>query len=180
MTFAAGSSFGAAAALVPFGMIISPKWGLGTSYDANGNIQFTTPGGTLVTPDRVDNLLLVGITDPLLALADDTDDGSAADTGVLTTAAPIAGNAHHLPANFGIGRGAWTNAVNSGLPSFLHFEVSFATANNTVAAVTNAGGPYVRTLAQAAGDVTVAIKNMSEVTLNFSTIVVRLRHSIIG
>ena len=177
MAFA--GTFGGAAKLVPPDLIFSAKFGVGTSYDADGNLQFTTPGATLVTPDRVDELLISGAGDILAALINNSDDGSAADTGVLVTAAAGA-NQHGLPANFGLGRGKWVNADNAKLPSSINVQLDFQQSINTVQGVTNVGGPYVRALVQAGGDLTIAIKNMSEVILASSAMRLTLRHTIIS
>ncbi|HMO94949.1 MAG TPA: hypothetical protein PKD27_02445, partial [Tepidiformaceae bacterium] len=130
--------------------------------------------GTL-PPLRIDSLVLSGATDgtPVLAaLANNTDDGSAADTGVLTTAAPAA-NQHGLPRNFGVGRGNWNVLLMAAV-----VRVEFLAAINTVAAVTNTGGPVVRTKVPLVGNFTVAIKNMSEVALASGVILVQFEHSI--
>lgn len=174
MAFA--GSFGASANLIPFGILSSKQWGTASGYDANGNLQFTTPGGTVLTPERIDDLFIAatqvaGPSDPLAALIDNDDTGAGADSGVLVTAAPAA-NQHGLPANFGPGRGNWTADDLGAL------KVTIPRAVNTVAAGTNVGGPVVRSINVAAGDVTVAFKNMSEVVLNNATIRVQMEHTI--
>ena len=174
MAFA--GDFLAAANLVPFGLIASRQHGAASSYDANGNIQFTTAGGTVFTPGRVDDLLITGASDILLALADDTNDGSAADTGVLVTAAAGA-NQHGLPANFGPGRGGWAGA---GTNSRDRLICEIRQAHNDVAAITNAGAPVVRICGDtiANGQTSIVIKNMSEVELESAQLRIRLDHSI--
>jgi len=174
MAFA--GTFGASGNLIPFALIQSKQYGQATGYDASGNLQFTTPGGTVFTPDRVDDLVISAETDqngpPLAALANNTDNGSAADTGVLVTAAPAA-NQHGLPANFGLGRGNWAAADLTGI------HVEFLAAVNTVAGVTNVGGPLVRARTPVAvGNFSVAVKNMSEVALESCTLLVQVEHSI--
>lgn len=169
MAFA--GTFGAAANLVPFGLISSKQYGAASGYDANGNLQFTTPGGTVITPQRINDLFIAADTDILAALVDNTDDGSAADTGVFATEAPAA-NEHSLPANFGPGRGNWTADLLGQL------RVDIMEAVNTVAAITNAGGPHIRARGLAAGDVTVVVKNMSEVALASGLFRLQMEHSI--
>lgn len=168
MAFA--GTFGAAANLIPFGIINSPIHGAGVSYDANGNLQFQTPGGTVFTPERLDDLFIVGSGDVLAALVDNTDDGSAADSGVLVSTAPAA-NQHGLPANFGPGRGNWLAT------DVFRTIVEFISAGNTVALATNTGGPVVRGLG-AGPELAAVIKNMSVVALATTTIRVAVRHSI--
>lgn len=172
MAFA--GDFGAAANLVPFGLIFTRRWGLAVGYDAGGNIQFQPDGagGEIITPQRVDGLFISGANDILAALVDNTDDGSAADTGVLVTAAAAA-NQHGLPANFGPGRGNWVDPDNA-----FDLDVRPLTQRNTVAAATNTGGPVLRAIAVAGGDLTLAFKNMSEVALANATLLVRMVHSI--
>ena len=174
MAFA--GSFGAAANLIPFAMLQSKLYGQASGYDANGNLRFTTPGGTVVTPERIDSLVISAITAvsaPLGVLTNNTDDGTAVDTGVLATGVPAA-NQHGLPANFGLGRGRW-----SGLEVATSLRVEILVAVNTVAAGTNTGGPVVRTKTPiVGGNFTVAIKNMSEVVLASGVILVQFEHSI--
>lgn len=115
MAFA--GSFGAAAALIPFGIITNILGESSPGYDANGNITFTRASGQVYTPARVDTLIISGTTDqtpPLGLLTVGFPAIADADTGQLTTA--VAGvNQHGLPANFGPGRGKWGGVNVTGL-----------------------------------------------------------------
>jgi len=107
MAFA--GSFGAAAALIPFGIITNLLGETSPGYDANGNIMFTRASGQVYTPTRVDTLIITATTDqtpPLGICTTGLPTIADADTGGLTTAAPGA-NQHGLPVNFGPGRGRW-------------------------------------------------------------------------
>lgn len=175
MAFA--GDFGAAGNLIPFALCYSPVYGQATGYDANGNLQFTTPGGTVVTPARIDHLQITAGQNILAALVDNTDDGSAADTGVFVAAAAAA-NQHGLPVNFGPGRGNWGDGNPANDRARLRAFID--SAINTVAAVTNAGGPHVRVNGDtiAGGLTSIVIKNMSEVALASAVIDLQVQHSI--
>ena len=169
MAFA--GTFGAAANQIPFGILASKQYGAASGYDADGRIQFTTPGGTVITPDRFDDLFITATGDILLALVNNDDDGVPADNGLIVSGAPAA-NQHGLPTNFGPGRGNW---VANDLGSL---KVEFRGAINTVGAVTNTGGPVLRGATLAGADAVISIKNMSEVVLASATIRVQMEHSI--
>jgi hypothetical protein len=170
MSFA--GNFGAAGAMVPAGNMYSRQYGVSVSYDADDNLQFTTLGGTVVTPERVNDLFVVGGGGILLPLIDNDDSGAGADTGVLLTSSPLATNFHGLPANFGPGRGNWTENDRRSM------DIEIVEAINTVAAITNVGGPVVRTRAVTLGDFNVTFKNMSEVALADALFRIRLDHTI--
>lgn len=113
MAFA--GSFGAAEALIPFGMITNILGETSPGYDANGNIMFTRASGQVYTPPRVDTLIITattGQTAPLGITTVGLPSIVDADTGRLTSAAPGA-NEHGLPANFGPGRGKWANVTGA-------------------------------------------------------------------
>jgi hypothetical protein len=169
MAFA--GDYGAAANLIPFALISSKQYGVASGYDADDNLQFTTPGGTTVTPESVQDLVISAGNDVLAALLNNTDDGSAVDSGALVSAAAIA-NEHGLPANFGPGRGNWTQL------DLINLNVESREEINTVAAITNTGGPVVRAITLAGSNVGISIKNMSEVVLASQTLRIRLDHSI--
>lgn len=162
-------------ALIPFGSLFSRQYGLGVSYDADDNLQFATPGGDVITPARIDELLILGNNGELAALVDNTNDGSVADCGVLVTAAfTPAADESGLPANFGLGRGGWLTDED-----LLRVACTLRSVENTVGAVTDTGGPVVRAIRSAGvNDLEIVIKNMSEVALETCTIELTMLHSI--
>lgn len=166
---AAGGMLLATSLIVPQGAV---------AYDtAAGFTDDIVAGGRLLRPSGSSyGLTFMRIAEsagtPLLALADNSNDGSAADTVVFTTAAPAA-NQVGLPSNFGPGRGRWTQALVA-----FQLCVEIRERVNTVAGISNVGGPEIRTISYANGNFTVAVKNMSEVALANFAIIFRVRHSI--
>ena len=112
MAFA--GTFGASAAMVPFGIIENARGEVGAGYDSDSRLKFARASGSLYTPARVDTLIIRAeasggefSTPPLDAIVAGLPSQANADTGALVSAIPIA-DQHGLPVNFGPGRGKWT------------------------------------------------------------------------
>lgn len=161
------------------GAVLSPLSSVAGRYNVADGISWEVlnangsriAGGQEAAQHRVNSLILnisAGGT-ALAAYADATVDGSAADTGVLTTAAAAA-NQHAIPANFGPGRGNWTNADMNRL------DVDVEVAHD---AYSPAGdGSLIRdTRALIAGNVVLTFKNMSVDSLDAVNVYLHYRHS---
>ena len=169
--------FGAAGNYIPFALLYSPVHGPATGYDGSGNLQFATPGGKTITPERLDDLQITAGGDILLPLVDDTNDGSADDTGLLVSGAPVVANAHSLPNNCGPGDGGWTT---SGVSNRARLRCTLDGAINTVGLATDIGGPIVRLCGTvlALGQTEIVVKNMSPADLASAVIHLQVTHSI--
>jgi hypothetical protein len=93
---------------------------------------------------------------------------------VLDTAAIGAGNllAQKLPANFGPGRGNWTNQNSAGLTVQLRYDDPLSPAD--------VGVVRVLPLVVAAGNVSIVFKNMSSLIPDSIDIVLHFDHSIVN
>jgi hypothetical protein len=138
-----------------------------TVYDGE-DASYRDSNGGLVK--QAETTLVVAIAGAALAAyADATVDGSAADTGILVTAAPAA-NEHGLPANFGPGRGNWqiqdahrisTDVLETGM------------------AAPVAGGQVVELDIQiSGGDMRLAYKNLSTIALTGFAVRIRFDNAI--
>lgn len=129
---------GAAGGMIAVGTLHHPRGDV--VYDSDGHTARVEAasgrlllGGQDQTPDMHLRTLMIHITgEGLLAgHQDDTEDGSAADTGILDTDAPGA-NIHGIPSNFGPGRGNWTDEdVARTRVSFLPTDTIAATGAGT-------------------------------------------------
>jgi hypothetical protein len=104
----------------------------------------------------------------LTAWVNNTFDGSAADTGVFTTASDAVGanegdNAYSLPANFGPGRGRWTALDVPRLNVLFTCTVLDGPGGGQAPVYAAPPAFYPRTLA--GGNVRIAIKNISALSL---------------
>lgn len=168
-------TMGAAAAMTPIGVLSAPGGALAYAADA---IRLTKTPLNSVTPilqPRLANLrftMAAGQNQVLQALAVGVADPANGDTGSLVTAAPGV-NQHGIPANFGPGRGNWTQNDLERLR--VHIQAGFY----STAAITNVGGPLVASRVLAAGDITILVRNMSQIVLVGLVIDLEWRHSVV-
>jgi hypothetical protein len=164
-----GGNAGAAAGLLAVGTYIPNPGSDGAAYDGD-EMEYTEGGAHAYgAPDLLRNVTLL-ITTPLAAYADATIDGSAADTGVLTTAAAAA-DQHGLPSNFGPGRGNWT------LQDIARLSVDVRTTEAAPAA--SQPTVAVLSLTVSSGDLVIVCKNQSTGAPEAITVKLRYDHSMV-
>jgi len=175
-----GGDAGAAGALLAVGNWRSPLANvvpLNNAYDGASNLILSDANGSAVVGQggnrQVKSLVAVIADDQTPALGafvDATKDGSAADTGVLVTAAAAA-NQHGIPINFGAGRGNWNDNELSRL------RVIIDMADLSVPAV-DVGGVSVIIQAFGAGNIAIVLKNVSSTDIDNMRIRLEYRHSV--
>lgn len=171
-----GGNAGAPAGLLAAGAQATPIADTG-AYDADGNLVFTGGSGAAIigqAGSRELSSLIIDLsntgTPPLAAFVDATVDGSAADTGVLVTAAAGMGE-HGLPINFGAGQGAWTdNALR-------RLRVSIEEQGLGTPAL-NVGNAYIHTLLNPGNDLVIVVKNVSGTTIEDLRLRLEFPHSL--
>jgi len=167
-----GAAAGPAEAPIQSSAIISTPGASQSVYDDDDNLEFQTPDGSHVK-GGADQLSKVVYSFPaaLLAYVDATQDGSAADTGILTSANSAA-DQHGLPANFGPGRGNWTKGDN--------YRISVELVNQYGDPVAGGAVEVVSTEVDGVdpGDIRMILKNLSEADVSFLDIRVQYEHSL--
>lgn len=173
MAFA--GTMGAAAAMTPIGVMSAPGGALSYATDA---ISLLKTGIGTVTPiahPQLANLrFLMGSdqTPPLAAMVLGLADPANADTGALVTAAPAA-NQHGIPANFGPGRGNWTQNDLERLR--VHIQGEFFLAG----ALTDVGTVSIATRTLVGSDLVILVRNMNPSDALGITIDLEWRHSVV-
>jgi hypothetical protein len=164
-----GGNAGAAGGLLAVVNYVPAPGAIQSAYDANGAMEYQDAQGNLVKPaDQTVALVIGGGT--LAAYANVTVDGSAADTGILTTAAPAA-NQHGIPANFGPGRGNWTvQDAQRLLISKLETQIAAPVTGGTVEII-ELGFP--------SGNLTMVFKNLGPNAIDIVGVRLRYDHSMV-
>jgi len=119
------------------------------------------------------NLGTSGITPPLTAFVNGTTDGSAADTGILTSASTVPANQHGLPINFGPGAELWTPE-----DALARLIVVPRSLNATLGAAPQAG-VQVQVQSIASNNVQITIKNTSSQDIQSIAFMLIWAHSLV-
>lgn len=172
MAFAGG--FGAAAAQITAGNIELNTGEGGDSYDADGRLVVGRASGSLYTPARIDTIQVLSKGgNPLGAIVAGGPDPANVDTGELVSAVPGA-NQHGLPANFGPGRGKWTERDLNRIRVWARPSYTKAVNNDTAGMMTETGAILV------GGDVVIRVRNHDSVAVGPCVLIVELTHSVQG
>lgn len=152
-----GGNFGAAASMTPIGIISAPSGIL--TYNADGiSVDLQKNGDSSAFAVReIDNLRITGGAGTVLAVFIAAGDGSSGDRGTLVSGAPGA-NEHGIPANFGPGRGSWTQEDVERFRASIHLYQSGSLADASI------GQAVVQSIILAAGDISVLFRNISLAT----------------
>ncbi len=174
MAFAT-AGFGAATGPITATLIVSAVGEVGASYDASGNLVFTRATASTWTPSRFDTIIMDSGADPLGPLLTGPFAVAGADCGMFVSASAggvvYAASTQGLPANFGPGRGKWTQAEVARLRVTCRPRV-------TVGAIaTGVGASFSVNVALVVADVQISIRNHIEEKLDLMSIRIECRHS---
>jgi len=171
-----GGNAGAAGGQLAAATMFSPVAGADVgAYDANDNLVFRDAANTENVVGqgggRLQQLMIDISGTALSAFVDATVDGSAADTGVLTTTGASLANQHNLPANLGPGRGNWT------ANDLARLVVQLRATELAVPAL-NVGNVYIDDVVLAGGNITIVVKNVSGSALTSVELRLDYQHSL--
>lgn len=172
MAFA--GTMGAAAAMTPIGVLSAPGGALTYAADAVSLLKTPVGSSTPILRPQLDNLRFTMENDqgPVLdVMAVGGPSIANADTGGLATSAPGA-NEHGIPANFGPGRGNWTQ------DDVERLRVTVQTWRSDGGLATDIGALQPTRVTLGAGDVLIEIRNMSLRAADGIVLELEYRHSI--